>query len=73
MTATVDVEEVRSYRASISRGIQALSAPTYQRHETGFSVADPLADFDIDVAATPGKTSHVIFANGIMKLTILSQ
>lgn len=58
MTATVDIEEVRSYRAAPSRGNQALTAPTYQRHETGFSIAGPVADFDIDIAPSKGKSGH---------------
>lgn len=50
VTATIDIEEVRSYRFAPSRGNQALTAPTYQRHETDFSLAGSDDDFDIDIA-----------------------
>lgn len=39
ITATCDLEEVRSYRSAPSRGLQAVQAPTYQRIETPFSLS----------------------------------
>lgn len=52
VTATVDIEEVRSYRFAPSRGQQSIAAPTYQRMESDFSVGDPEIDFDLNVAPT---------------------
>ncbi|KIH88351.1 NAD+ synthase (glutamine-hydrolysing) [Sporothrix brasiliensis 5110] len=40
ITATVDLEEVRSYRFTPSRGMQAMQAPAYRRIEVDFSLAD---------------------------------
>lgn len=52
VTATVDLEEVRSYRASISRGLQAAaSSAKYQRIQTPFELS--LEDDDADVSRRP--------------------
>ena len=39
VTATVDLEEVRSKRCEPSRGLQAVRAPEYRRIETSFSLS----------------------------------
>jgi NAD+ synthase (glutamine-hydrolysing) len=46
LTATVDLEEVRSYRFAPSRGLQAIQAPTYQRIETEFRLSSAHDDLD---------------------------
>ncbi|KAK1760902.1 hypothetical protein QBC47DRAFT_368530 [Echria macrotheca] len=52
VTATVDLEEVRSYRAPISRGMQAAaSTAKYQRIQTPFELS--LEDDDADVSRRP--------------------
>lgn len=38
VTATVDLEDVRSYRFAPSRGFQAVQAPAYERIELDFSL-----------------------------------
>ncbi|CAK7234040.1 glutamine-dependent NAD(+) synthetase [Sporothrix bragantina] len=40
ITATVDLEEVRSFRFTPSRGMQAMQAPAYQRIEIDFNLTD---------------------------------
>ena len=40
VTATVDLEDVRSHRATSSRSMQAAGANRYQRIEVGFSLSD---------------------------------
>jgi NAD+ synthase (glutamine-hydrolysing) len=52
ITATVDLEAVRSYRVASSRGIQSLSSPAYERIETDFSLGSPDNDFDISIVPT---------------------
>ncbi len=49
LTAIVDIEEVRSYRFTPSRGFQSLSSPTYMRIETEFSLSNQNVDFDSNV------------------------
>jgi NAD+ synthase (glutamine-hydrolysing) len=39
LTATVDLEEVRSHRFAPSRGLQSMQTPAYQRIETQFSLS----------------------------------
>jgi NAD+ synthase (glutamine-hydrolysing) len=53
ITATIDIEEVRSYRSQASRALQAIRAPTYQRVETDFSLGGADNNFNLDVAPTP--------------------
>lgn len=38
VTATVDLEEVRSFRSSSARGFQAVQAPPYERIEVDFAL-----------------------------------
>lgn len=52
-TATIDIEEVRSYRFAPARGIQSLSTPTYQRIETSFPIGGPETDFDPSIVPSP--------------------
>ncbi|PSN73580.1 glutamine-dependent NAD(+) synthetase with GAT domain-containing protein [Corynespora cassiicola Philippines] len=59
ITAVVDIEEVRSYRFAPSRGLQAISAPTYQRIETPFSLSDNAVDFDPKVFPTARRPLRV--------------
>jgi len=53
VTATVDLEEVRSYRAAISRGMQAAaSTAKYQRIQTPFELSSEDDDSDVSKAPT---------------------
>lgn len=53
VTATVDLEEVRSYRAAISRGLQAATSPAkYQRIQTSFELSSEEDDADVGKAPT---------------------
>jgi NAD+ synthase (glutamine-hydrolysing) len=40
VTATIDIEDVRSHRTSRSRGMQAAQAERYQRIEVPFALSD---------------------------------
>jgi NAD+ synthase (glutamine-hydrolysing) len=40
VTATIDIEDVRSYRTSRSRSMQAAQAERYQRIEVPFALSD---------------------------------
>jgi NAD+ synthase (glutamine-hydrolysing) len=53
VTATVDLEEVRSYRAAISRGLQAATNNArYQRIQTPFDLSSEEDDADISKRPT---------------------
>jgi NAD+ synthase (glutamine-hydrolysing) len=53
VTATVDLEDVRSYRAAISRGMQAAaSTAKYQRIQTPFELSSEDDDADVSKAPT---------------------
>ncbi|EGS17351.1 glutamine-dependent NAD(+) synthetase-like protein [Thermochaetoides thermophila DSM 1495] len=53
VTATVDLDEVRSYRAAISRGLQAATSNAkYKRIETPFELSSEDEDMDVGVAPT---------------------
>lgn len=52
ITATVDIESVRSYRSAPSRGLQSLSTLAYQRIETSFSLGSTDDDFDVGISPT---------------------
>lgn len=43
ITATIDLEDVRSFRCAPSRGLQAVQARTYQRIEVDFSLSSERA------------------------------
>lgn len=48
VTATIDLEEVRAYRSSTSRGLQAaLSEVKYERIQTSFSLSTDDSDMDL--------------------------
>ncbi|KAK0635382.1 carbon-nitrogen hydrolase [Bombardia bombarda] len=54
ITATVDLEEVRAYRSSISRGMQAAtSTAKYQRIQTPFELSPEDEDADVWKRPTP--------------------
>ncbi|KAF2262727.1 glutamine-dependent NAD(+) synthetase with GAT domain-containing protein [Lojkania enalia] len=59
VTAVVDIEEVRAYRYAPSRGLQSLTAPTYQRIETTFSLSTGDGDFDPKVIPSERQTLRV--------------
>jgi NAD+ synthase (glutamine-hydrolysing) len=52
ITATVDLEEVRTYRFAPSRGLQAVAAPEYNRIKTNFSMSKESDVLNLDVAPT---------------------
>lgn len=53
VTATIDLEDVRSYRAAISRGMQAAaSTAKYQRIQTPFELSSEADDSDVSKAPT---------------------
>ncbi|KAH6693982.1 carbon-nitrogen hydrolase [Plectosphaerella plurivora] len=50
VTATIDLEEVRSHRSAISRGMQAArSTAKYQRIQTKYELSPESADLDISI------------------------
>jgi NAD+ synthase (glutamine-hydrolysing) len=52
VTATVDLEDIRAYRSSISRGHQAaISEAKYERIQTAFELSP--AESDLDTASQP--------------------
>ena len=46
MTATCDLEEVRSYRSQASRGAQAIEQPSYERIEANMSLSNDANDYN---------------------------
>ena len=56
ITATIDLEEIWSYRTSPSRGLQAVSGPRYERFRANLRISSSDADFDPDIRATPAQT-----------------
>jgi NAD+ synthase (glutamine-hydrolysing) len=54
ITATVDLEEVRAYRSTISRGLQAASSKfRYDRIQTDFQLSSEEDDLDVRRGPTP--------------------
>lgn len=53
ITATIDLEEVRAYRSSVSRGLQAIrSTKEYRRIDiTGFSISHADEQYEIDISS----------------------
>jgi NAD+ synthase (glutamine-hydrolysing) len=51
--ATVDLNTVRAYRSTSSRGLQAVSAPKYAKFHADFSLGRPETDFDADIVPSP--------------------
>lgn len=52
VTATVDLQEVRSYRFAPSRGMQAINNPVYQRVEADISLSQHGEDVDLSIGPT---------------------
>ncbi|KAJ9660583.1 glutamine-dependent NAD(+) synthetase [Coniosporium apollinis] len=52
VTATCDLEEVRSFRFAPSRGLQAVQAPSYERIETDFCLSAETTPIDPSVRPT---------------------
>ena len=48
VTATVDLEEVQSYRSTASRGMQAVRPTHYQRIDVSFGLSSEEEDFDLN-------------------------
>jgi NAD+ synthase (glutamine-hydrolysing) len=40
VTATIDLEDIRSFRSACSRGIQAASSPSYRRIQANMALSD---------------------------------
>lgn len=54
VTATVDLEEIRAYRSSISRGLQAATSKAkYQRIQVPFELGSE--DEDLDASLQPSR------------------
>ena len=59
VTATVDLEEVRSFRCTPSRGLQATTSQTYQRIELDASLSSP--GESIDLSLKPSQEIEVFY------------
>jgi NAD+ synthase (glutamine-hydrolysing) len=61
VTCTVDLEEVWAYRASPSRGLQALNIPPYHREKVDYRLSPPDNAFDRDIRPSPARplVTHV--------------
>ncbi|KAI4951608.1 hypothetical protein J4E86_007024 [Alternaria arbusti] len=57
ITATIDLEEIWSYRTNPSRGLQAASAPRYERFRADIRLASDV-HFDPSIFPTPVQTIH---------------
>ncbi|KAI4607454.1 hypothetical protein J4E80_009567 [Alternaria sp. BMP 0032] len=57
ISATIDLEEIWSYRTNPSRGLQAASAPRYERFRADIRLASDV-DFDPSIFPTPVQTIH---------------
>lgn len=51
--ATVDLDAVRAYRSTSSRGLQAAPAPKYTKFHADISLGGPDTDFDADIVPSP--------------------
>jgi NAD+ synthase (glutamine-hydrolysing) len=59
LTATVDLEEVWSYRFAPSRGMQAIATPEYKRIQADFRLS-PVGDiFDVESVPTPTRALRI--------------
>jgi NAD+ synthase (glutamine-hydrolysing) len=59
LTATVDLEEVWSYRFAPSRGMQAIATPEYKRVQADFRLS-PVGDiFDVESVPTPTRALRI--------------
>jgi len=53
VVATVDLEDVRSYRSQKSRALQATKQPAYERIEVNFSLSADSEDVDPRIKPSP--------------------
>ncbi|KAJ4371337.1 hypothetical protein N0V83_004554 [Neocucurbitaria cava] len=53
IVSTVDLDEVRAYRSTPSRGLQAISAPKIKYIHVDFNLSSTGDDLDLDVMPTP--------------------
>ena len=53
IVATVDLEDVRSYRSQKSRALQATRQPAYERVEVNFSLSANSEDVDPRIKPSP--------------------
>jgi len=53
VVATVDLEDVRSYRSQKSRALQATKQPAYERVEVNFSLSADSEDVDPQIKPSP--------------------
>lgn len=58
VTATIDLEEVRSHRYSASRGVQAAKTQPFHRIETDFALSDPQQLYSLDLRPTEPIEPH---------------
>ncbi|BFZ53134.1 glutamine-dependent NAD(+) synthetase [Savitreella phatthalungensis] len=58
VTATIDLEEVRSHRFSASRGVQASKVEPFHRIQTDFALSDPNGLLSLDLCPTQPITPH---------------
>ncbi len=58
VTATVDLDDVRSYRSQKSRAMQATQQPSYERIEVDMSLSMDSEDFDPLVSPSPEIEIH---------------
>ncbi|CAJ2509374.1 Uu.00g144000.m01.CDS01 [Anthostomella pinea] len=49
VTATIDLDEIRAFRRSASRGMQSVQAPTYERIKTPFRLSPEDGHLDLDI------------------------
>jgi NAD+ synthase (glutamine-hydrolysing) len=61
ITATVDIEDVRSHRAKSSRSMQAAQAERYERIEAPISLSDPV----FGVGLVDGRSLNGLVAKGV--------
>jgi NAD+ synthase (glutamine-hydrolysing) len=59
VTATVDLEDVRSFRSSSSRSAQASTSPSYQRIEANWALSD--GRLEDNPAVMPSKTKSPFY------------
>ncbi|CAO2655649.1 Nn.00g044520.m01.CDS01 [Neocucurbitaria sp. VM-36] len=59
IVSTVDLDEVRAYRSTPSRGLQAVSAPRIKYIHVDFNLSTPGDDLDPDVMPTPPQPLRV--------------
>jgi NAD+ synthase (glutamine-hydrolysing) len=53
VTATVSLEEVWAFRTSPSRGLQAITAPQYERVKLDYKLSPPENEYDSNMVPTP--------------------